>query len=62
MKKMRLLLLLLVLLVGGGNIVMADKLTVADGTNDNSYVPIYGNWADAYLKCEFVIPGKAACI
>ena len=53
---MRLLLLLLVLLVGGGNIAMAEELTVANGTNDNSYVPIYGNWADAYLKCEFVIP------
>ena len=34
----------------------ADELTVADGTNSSDYVPVYGNWADAYLKCEFVIP------
>ncbi|MBQ6767121.1 MAG: choice-of-anchor D domain-containing protein [Prevotella sp.] len=33
-----------------------ETLTVYDGTNSNDYVPVYGNWADAYLKSEFVIP------
>ena len=32
------------------------ELTVHDGTNTNNYVPIYGLWADAYLKCEMVYP------
>ena len=34
----------------------AHTLTVNDGTNTNSYVPVYGTWCDAYLKCEFIIP------
>ena len=51
-----LLLLSLVLFFGMSHKVLAEELTVYDGTNSNEYVPIYGNWADAYLKCEFVIP------
>lgn len=51
-----LLLLSLVLFFGMSHKVLADELTVYDGTNSNEYVPIYGHWADAYLKCEFVIP------
>lgn len=31
-------------------------LTVHDGSATSSYVPVYGLWADAYLKCEFVVP------
>ena len=31
-------------------------LTVHDGTTTNSYVPAYGFYADAYLKCEMVYP------
>ena len=31
-------------------------LTVYDGTTTSNYVPIYGYYCDAYLKCEFVIP------
>ena len=34
----------------------AHTLTVNDGTNTNSYVPVHGTWCDAYLKCEFIIP------
>ncbi|MBR5983111.1 MAG: fibronectin type III domain-containing protein, partial [Bacteroidales bacterium] len=33
-----------------------SELTVADGTTTNGYVPVYGFYADAYLKAEFVIP------
>ena len=32
-----------------------QTITVYDGTNTNSYVPVYGTWADAYNKCEFVM-------
>lgn len=53
--KSRLLLVLFALLMGT-NPTWADKLTVYDGANSSEYVPVYGNWADAYLKCEFVIP------
>ena len=33
-----------------------STLTVHDGTVTSTYVPIYGLWADAYLKCEMVYP------
>ncbi len=36
----------------------AETLTVYDGTATNQYVPIYGYYCDAYLKCEFVIPAE----
>jgi hypothetical protein len=37
--------------------VMAqNSLTVYDGDEGNAYVPVYGYYCDAYLKCEFVIP------
>lgn len=32
-----------------------ETVTVYDGTNTNTYVPVYGTWADAYNKCEFVM-------
>ena len=35
--------------------VAQEEITVYDGTNTNSYVPVYGTWADAYNKCEFVM-------
>ena len=38
---------------GGGT---SGELTVHDGTGTNAYVPIYGFYADAYLKCEMVYP------
>ena len=34
----------------------AGSLTVHDGTATNGYVPVYGFYADAYLKCEMVYP------
>ena len=32
------------------------NLTVADGTETNEYVPIFGLWADSYLRCQVVYP------
>ena len=31
-------------------------VVVADSTATNTYVPIYGNWADAYLRCQVIYP------
>ena len=39
----------------GGN---RDELTVCEGTTTNSYVPVYGFYADAYLKAEMVYPAS----
>lgn len=36
----------------------AYELTVYDGTVTNQYVPVYGWYGDAYLKCEYVIPAS----
>lgn len=33
-----------------------DTLTVHDGTATNGYVPVYGFYADAYLRCQMVYP------
>jgi len=33
-----------------------NTLTVADGTETNNYVPVYGYWADAYLRSQFIYP------
>ncbi len=37
-------------------LVRAEELTVNTGTVTNAYVPVYGFYADAYLKAEFVTP------
>lgn len=50
--------LLLACLLTAGGTAWADELTVSNGTNTNTYVPFYGNWADAYQKCEFIIPAE----
>lgn len=36
--------------------VMADELTVNDGTATNMYVPVYGNYFDYGFRSQFVIP------
>ena len=55
MKKV--LLFLLALMIGFSTLQVSaqETLTVHDGTTTNSYVPVYGFYADAYLKAEFVI-------
>ena len=35
-----------------------NTLTVADGTATNSNVPVYGLWADAYLRCQTIYPAS----
>ncbi len=40
----------------GGN--RSSELTVCDGSATNSYVPVYGFYADAYLKSEMVYPAE----
>ena len=35
-----------------------NTLTVHDGTTTNSYVPVYGFYADAYLRCQIVYPAS----
>ena len=42
--------------VVGGKGNRESELTVHDGTSTNGYVPVYGFYADAYLKCEMVYP------
>ena len=41
---------------GSGGGTVSDELTVHDGEQTNAYVPIYGFYSDAYLKCEMVYP------
>ncbi|MBR4829304.1 MAG: choice-of-anchor J domain-containing protein [Muribaculaceae bacterium] len=53
-KKVFSLMMMLLLAVTG--FVRADELTVHEGTATSSYVPVYGFYADAYLKAEFVMP------
>ena len=52
----KLILFLMVLLLGSTSFLRAEELTVHDGTATSSYVPAYGFYADAYLKCEMVFP------
>ncbi|MBR3710519.1 MAG: fibronectin type III domain-containing protein [Bacteroidales bacterium] len=37
----------------------AMLLTVNDGTNKNSYVPIYGYWCDNTQRSEFIVPASS---
>jgi hypothetical protein len=55
-KKVFSLMMMLLLAVTG--FVRADELTVHDGTATNGFVPVYGYYADAYLKCEMVYPAS----
>ena len=54
----KLFFLLMMVLLGSTSMLRADELTVYDGTNTNSYVPIYGYYADCYVKSEYVIPAS----
>ena len=48
--------LILGLLLATTGLARAEELTVNAGTVTNAYVPVYGFYADAYLKAEFVTP------
>ena len=54
MKKAFLFLTMLLLAITGT--MRAQSLTVHDGSATNGYVPVYGYYADAYLKSEMVYP------
>lgn len=36
-----------------------NQITVNDGTETNSYVPIYGTWVDSYTHSQFIIPAAS---
>jgi len=55
----KLILFLMVLLFGSTNFLRADELTVCDGTETNAYVPVYGLYTDAYLRCQYVMPAAS---
>ena len=50
------LLLALLLFAFGARGFAQIPLTVADGTVTNRFVPVYGFYADSYLKCQVVYP------
>ncbi|MBR1549481.1 MAG: hypothetical protein IJ634_02465 [Bacteroidales bacterium] len=52
------MMLLAALLVPLGARATTDTLTVADGTETNSYVPIYGYWADAAQHNQMIYPAS----
>ena len=57
MKRKLLLFSLLLALFAPWAAQAQNELTIYEsGSATSSYVPIYGLWADAYLKCEFVVP------
>jgi hypothetical protein len=39
-----------------GDELVEAELTVHDGSSTSNFVPVYGTWCDAYLKCEMVYP------
>lgn len=52
----------LLVLIFVPSILIADELTIHDGTTTNGYVPVYGFYADAYLKSEFVVPASELAV
>jgi len=58
-KSKLLLLALLALFAGGMSPAWADELTIANGTNTNEYLPLYGYYADTKgTTSEFIIPAS----
>ena len=56
MKKILLLFLTAVLGFGSLRVSAQETLTVADGTQSNYYVPIYGLYMDYYLRTQIIYP------
>ena len=55
--KRKTLLMMLLCFAFFGVVKAQSELTIyEDGTATSTYVPVYGTWADAYLKCEFIVP------
>ena len=62
MKKINLFitLLLTALLCLPWNGVMADELTVADGSSTTLYAPLYGYYGDEYIRTQIIYPAESA--
>ena len=57
MKRKSLLFVLLLALMAPWAAMAQSELTIYEnGSATSSNVPVYGLWADDYLKCEFVVP------
>ena len=56
MKKLMLFVLAALLSFAAANAQGTATVVVADSTATNSYVPVFGNWADAYLRCQVIYP------
>lgn len=54
----KVLLALVVWVMGASAAVAQTTVTVYDGDASSNFVPIYGYYADSYLKCEYVIPAE----
>ena len=39
-------------------VLFAQTLTVADGTETNSKVPVNGFWVDSYCRCQTIYPAS----
>jgi len=40
----------------GSGTMRADELTVADGTSTSQFYPVYGSWADNYVRSQMIYP------
>ena len=56
MKKILLLFMTLVMGFGSLRVSAQETLTVADGTNSNYYVPVYGLYMDYYIRTQIIYP------
>ena len=50
-----LILLTALLCFGTGN-VWADEITVANGTGSSQFYPVYGSWADNFVRSQMIYP------
>ncbi|MBR4535499.1 MAG: fibronectin type III domain-containing protein [Bacteroidales bacterium] len=58
MKKISLFLLTVLLVFNSMQLSAQNTLTVADGSEDNSYLPFYGLWMDAMTHCQLIYPAS----
>lgn len=50
------LILLTALLCFGAPNAWGDELTIANGTSTSQYYPVYGSWADNYVRSQMIYP------
>ena len=56
MKKLMLFVLAALLSFAAAHAQGTATVVVADGTTTSQYVPIHGNWADDFLRCQVIYP------